>query len=588
MKTNSSWRYFAFQSLLLILGLAVIGQMLRIQNSKEAKYFTQMGELYAGDWSILEPKRGDIYDRWGYPLATSKEVFEVGADIQTVSEMGNAQVIAEALSKVTGADYTTTLGKLSVSPEKVRYVILDNFISTEQKAELEQLKSLMAEQSGKRSKGASVTLAGLTFTPHLMRYYPEKELASNILGFVNHYDQVFYGVEQKQNELLGGTKKKVWVPRDPNMAEQLPEIRPGASIILTIDREIQRNVEDILDKALSSTGSEAGTIVVMDPETGEILAMATTPRMDLNQYENFLEIYPNPTPFNRAVSKDYEPGSVFKVLTMAAALDNGTVEPNTSFLDTGVFTIAGTNIYNWDRGAWGPQTMVGCLQHSLNVCLAWVSSEMGATKFYEYMERFNIGHATGIDLAGEVSGRLKIPGDADWYPIDLGTNAYGQGLSATPVQMVMAISALANDGKMVTPHVIRAVIDNGRQFNTAVQVAGTPIKAETAHTITEMLATSLETESSEALVEGYRVAGKTGTGEIPSVLGYVTGDTNASFVGWGPVEDPKFLVYVWLEKPQTSRWGSVVASPVFREVVQSIVISLNIPPDAVRNELVQR
>jgi cell division protein FtsI/penicillin-binding protein 2 len=226
------------------------------------------------------------------------------------------------------------------------------------------------------------------------------------------------------------------------------------------------------------------------------------------------------------------------------------------------------------------------MANSLNVCLAWVATEMGPEAFYSYMQRFGVGHPTGIDLAGEVAGRLKLPGDEDWYPVDLATNSFGQGVSVTPMQMMMAASALANDGQMVYPHVLYATIQDGRQHTMATQVVGNPISAATANTITEMLAVALETESSRGLVPGYRVAGKTGTAQIPTPDGTYDPDlTNASFIGWGPVDDPQFLVYVWLEKPLTWPWGSVVAAPVFRQVVEKLVVLMGIPPDSIRLQL---
>jgi cell division protein FtsI/penicillin-binding protein 2 len=205
---------------------------------------------------------------------------------------------------------------------------------------------------------------------------------------------------------------------------------------------------------------------------------------------------------------------------------------------------------------------------------------MGNDRFYSYMQRFNLGHVTGVDLAGEVPGRLKLPGDTDWGPVDLGTNAFGQGVAITPLQMVMAASALANNGQMIYPHVLLAQVRDGQQSNMGTQVVGTPIKAETARTITAMLANALVEESSDALLEGYTIAGKTGTAQIPIPTGYDPNDINASFIGWGPVADPRFVVYVWLEKPQTNRAAAVVAAPVFRQVIEKLVVLMGIPPDA--------
>jgi cell division protein FtsI/penicillin-binding protein 2 len=198
------------------------------------------------------------------------------------------------------------------------------------------------------------------------------------------------------------------------------------------------------------------------------------------------------------------------------------------------------------------------------------------------MEAFGFGHRTGVDLAGEATGRLKLPGDGDWYPADLGTNTFGQGIAVTPLQMMMAVSALANDGEMVVPHLVKALIDGGHQYEFHAQYAGAPISPEAAHTISDMLAISLEEEASVALVPGYRVAGKTGTGEIPTEFGYTNAITNTSFVGWGPVDNPRFLVYVWLEEPSASIWGSQTAAPLFSQIVQRLVVLMNLPPDSVR------
>jgi cell division protein FtsI/penicillin-binding protein 2 len=438
-------------------------------------------------------------------------------------------------------------------------------------------------QESTKDKPRDQTLEGLNSKPHLVRTYPEGSLAANIIGFVTEEGIGYYGVEEKYNNLLAGLPVNVWVSADPNRAEELPNIPPGATLVLTLDREVQYSVEEILDTAVLNTGAASGTVVVMDPKTGEILALAVTPHMNLNEYWGYKETFPGETPFDRAISQAYEPGSVYKILTMAAALDNGVVKPEDTYFDSGIILIGGVAIRNWNNTVWGQQDMIGCLQHSINACLVHVASLLGNDSFYSYMQKFGIGHTTGIDLAGEATGHLKLPGDSDWYPVDLGTNAFGQGVSVTPIQMVMAASAIANDGKMVYPHLVHAMVQDGRQQNISPQVAGTPISAATAHTLSDMLSISLEKESSNALVAGYRIAGKTGTAQIPTPYGvYDSSATNASFVGWGPLDDPKFLVYVWLEKPQTSIWGSEVAAPVFKHVVEKLVVLMGIPPDSVR------
>ena len=419
-----------------------------------------------------------------------------------------------------------------------------------------------------------------------MRSYPEKSLASNALGFVTLENRGYFGVEEKYNNLLAGVPVTVWVPEDPNLAGELPSIPKGSDLILTIDREIQAMVEAELKKGIEDTGSAAGTIIVMDPHSGEILAIASSPQMDLNNFSDYGAVYHNASEFNRAVSMQYEPGSVFKVLTMAAAIDSGTVVPSSTYLDTGFYEIGGGYVYNWDQGAWGPQDMVGCLQHSLNVCMARLADLMGEETFYTYMRRFGIGHPTGIDLSMEANGRLKVPGDEDWYKIDLGTNSFGQGVAVSPIQMMAAASALANDGKMVYPHLLYGMVSNGNQYNTPAQNLGTPISPQTARTVSEMLATAMEGGESVARVNGYRIAGKTGTAQIPGPNGlYDPKQTNASFLGWGPVDDPKFMVYVWMERPQSADWASYVASPIFHDVVSKLVVLMDIPPDEKRQQL---
>lgn len=582
------WRYYTVGAILAALAILIVAQAIRIQVGPQAETLRERAKSGEVEWRTIYPARGDIYDRWGHILASNKLVYEVGVELRDVS---NPETIALTVSQFLGVDYNDAFSAASRpysnDPEKPSiYARLADNVTEEQKLQLEKLQDQLSQQTPSKDKNVKQpSLDGMVFTAHLARTYPEKQLASNVLGFVNYDGQGVFGVEAKFNDLLAGTPQTVQVPLDPNRAEELPKIPPGASLVLTLDRDIQVNMEQILDQAITDTGSTGGTLLVMDPRSGEMLAMATTPRMDLNKFWDYQKIFTGSTPFNKAVMETYEPGSIFKVLTMASALDSGAVQPDTPFLDTGTFEIGGVYIHNWNSGAWGPQDMLGCMQHSLNVCLAWVASQVGPTRYYQYLQNFGIGHLTGTDMYGEVPGRLKEPGDSDWYDADLGTNAFGQGVSVTPIQMIMSVSAVANDGKMVAPHVVRSMVVNGRQYDTPVQVVGMPISADTAHTLTDLLARSLEQEASNALIDGYRVAGKTGTAEIPTPYGYTSSQTNASFIGWGPVDDPRFIVYVWLEKPTASPWGSVVAAPVFKQAVERLVLLMNLPPDNVRQQL---
>jgi len=216
--------------------------------------------------------------------------------------------------------------------------------------------------------------------------------------------------------------------------------------------------------------------------------------------------------------------------------------------------------------------------------MARLADLMGQDTYYTYMRRFGLGHPTGIDLAGESSGRLKTPGDEDWYQIDLGTNAFGQGVALTPIQLMTAASALANDGKMVYPHLLYGMVSNGHQYDTPTQILGTPISPQSARTVSEMLAAAMERNQSLARLDGYRLAGKTGTAQIPENGVYQPDAINASFIGWGPLDDPQFMIYVWLERPEAD-WASYVATPVFHTVAEKLVVLMKIPPDAVRQQL---
>jgi cell division protein FtsI/penicillin-binding protein 2 len=571
---------YAVRSLIIVIGLAFVGlavvvQMIRIQNSEQAKVFISQGDRYSGEFSMVYPERGEIYDRGGHLLAGNRTVYEVGVSL---SEMTSPETLASVLGTYLGLSYDEVYNKLTASPESWEYVVIQDYVGAETVSSLQGLIK-------QKEDASDLSLSGLGFKPHYQRSYPENSLASNLLGFVTRDGRGYFGIEEKYNDLLAGNPVQVWVPRDPNKAMEIPKVPNGTTLVLTVNRDLQAKVENILDDALVNYGAENGTIIVMDPRTGEILAMASTPRINLNNYGDYFSTYDNGSQYNRAIGMAYEAGSVVKVLTMAAALDTGTVTPSTTFIDTGSIQVGGITIQNWNRDSWGQQDMIGCLQHSLNVCLAWIATQMGPQSFYGYMERFGLGHPTGIDLSGEAMGRLKVPGDSDWYNVDLGTNAFGQGVTVTPLQMLMAVSSVANNGHMVTPHVLYSMLRDGHQYNVPSQYAGSPISVETAHTLNEMLAISLEKESSQALLPGYRLAGKTGTAQIPTDFGYDATHTNVSFIGWGPVDDPQFMVYVWLQKPSASIWSSETAAPVFSEVAEQTVVLLNIPPDVVRLQM---
>lgn len=605
-KITYNWRFITIALLFSLFGLAIIAQMVRIQLTVNGGDLPSPSLL--GQWETAASRRGLILDRNGHLLAGNQTAYAVDVNFSEFNQSGEIEevnMLADLAIEVFGINNQYLLEFLREEPRPLtKNITVERFASQEDLlnflALVENLYAGIPRElvDGEPSEGIAISLEErievidcshlirVSCTPHLIRSYPEKKLASNIIGFVmRDTKQGQLGIEEKYDSTLFGNDRTLWALWDPHKADQAPDPDDGANIILTIDSVLQADIENILDKTIQKTGALAGTVIVMDPQTGEILAMASSPRADINQYwsDDYLDIINNhENVFNYAI-RSYEPGSVVKVLTMAAALDAGVVEPNTEFIDEGQIEIGGVTIKNWNEKAWGPQNMTSCMQNSLNVCLAWVATELESEQFYNYFQDFGFGQMTGIELSGEAPGLVKSYWSPDYTRSELGTNAFGQGIEITPIQMVKAISAVANKGEMVAPRIIHSIVDDGYRYTPPKTVVGHPITAETAQTLTDMLQESLQNESSLALVPGYSLAGKTGTAEIyvPG-QGYKSTATNTSFVGWGPTDDPQFLVYVWISKPSASIWGSEIAAPVFRKVVEKLVIHLGIPPDAVR------
>ncbi len=588
-------RIYLIAGLFLFITVLIFSRVIYIQVALQ-DLGKAIGERSSIKNKEFEAVRGNIYDRWGNVLAGNVEVFEIGVDLVNLINATDTekQQLAAFLANVTDQNYTDVLERVII-PYNKEEAVFSTIITNAPKEMVDEIVAAREDNN---------LYYAISWSGRLTRKYPEGELAANLLGF--YADQGFYGVEGYFDNILTTSNVKTDLIMDPFGEWTIPEIPQGDSIVLTIDREIQARIEDIVDRAVQNNGAESGTIIVMDPNNGEILAMATTPRPDLNlspaeflaQFSSTGDLNKIDISYNRAIMQTYEPGSVFKVITMASAIDSGVLTPDSEFIDQGSIDVHGAIVHNWDYGAWGPQTMTTCMQHSLNVCLAYVAETLGTSSFYNYLYAFNIDRKTNIDLDGEQSYPLLSPQNPapfgsdytapKWDERMLAYHSFGQGVAVTPIRMISSISALANDGRIMAPHIQKAIIQDGKIRYYTPKIVSTPIKPETAATMTEMLAISLEGESSDALVDGYRVAGKTGTAEIPTETGYYESLTNASFVGWGPTDDPQFIVYIWLEKPTSNIWSSVVAAPVFREVVENLVILMDIPPDAVRSQMVNQ
>ncbi len=580
-----SWRFTIIAILATLAAGVIIVKFIYIQNMEVAQAILEDSKAYEVETKLVYPNRGNIYDARGRLLAGNEITYEVGLDLVTIRQ---PETVAQALTDILGLDYEQMLTLAQTKPGNGNpyYRQVHGFATHEQFLQYQALVQKYKDMKLGR-KETRPSLVGLEWVAHNKRSYPETTTASNIIGFYKYLDRTegtgYYGVEETYNTLLAGTPQIVDIVMNPQVLSMLEDIPSGADLELTFVREIQAMAEEELDAAIEWSGAKGGSILIYNPKNGEIIAMANTPRLDLNEYWNYGELFPSPEPFNPTISKPYEPGSVFKTITVAIALDSGAIAYDQIYDDPGTYTIGGHTIRNWDYGAYGEVSITDCMRHSLNTCMVWMAEEIGPDTFYAYLKAFGFDQKTGIDLGGETHFPLKVPGKGGWAEVDLATNAFGQGLSVTPIQMAMAVGALANEGKMYVPHVVKAVIIDGKRYEVDPVLAGTPVTADTARKVTEMLTETLMDESYEkAYIDGYTFAGKTGTGQIASDGGYTNPLTNTSFVGWGPSEDPQFVVYVWMQEPTLDIWGSQIAAPIFSRVVEKLVILLEIPPDNVR------
>jgi cell division protein FtsI/penicillin-binding protein 2 len=359
----------------------------------------------------------------------------------------------------------------------------------------------------------------------------------------------------------------------------------GSDLVLTIDRDVQFLAETTLRQAVESTGATGGTIIIMNPRNGDILAMTSLPTFDPNNLPldnpNILQ--------NPAIQAIYEPGSVFKVLTVAAGLEAGVITPNWTYNDQASFNVGSRQVWNWDRQAHGETSLQTMLVDSLNVGAATIAvNELGKDEFYRGIIRFGIGARTRVDLEGEEQGILKVPDiSPDWSESDLGTNSFGQGVSVTPLQMLTAVNAIANKGVMMRPRVVQQIVNGVEVTNLEPVPLQKAISEQTAKIVTDMMvAVVRDGVDGNAAMPGYSIAGKTGTAEIPLVTGgYSSTQFIMTFVGFLPADDPQVSVLIKLDKPTSGNFASQTAAPVFRQLVERLVIMLEIPTDEIRRQL---
>lgn len=425
---------------------------------------------------------------------------------------------------------------------------------------------------------------GIMLSSEDWRDYPEGELASHVIGFVNNEGVGQYGIEGKLDEKLKGKEGEVTMERDtsgrPITVGDKKEnpASNGQDVVLTIDRVIQDSAERELKATIEKFKAPSGSIIVMNPENGEIWAMANYPTFDANKFSEVkdFDIFKN-----ASIAHIYEPGSIFKIITMSAGIDTGKVFPTTTYVDPGEIKIGSYTIKNSDGKAHGKKTMTEVLEESLNTGSYFVKEEMGNEAFYNYVNKFGFGKKTDIELDGEVESPLKP--FKSWKDINFATATFGQGIAVTPLQFITAAGAIANGGRLVKPHVAAEyVMPDGSKIPVQKEVKDTVLKKESANIVGAMMVSVVEKGHGKAAkIPGFRVAGKTGTAEIPKKdgKGYEEGKNIGSFVLFVPAESAKFIILVKIDEPKGVQWAESTAAPVAGSLAKKILDYMEIPPN---------
>ncbi len=502
----------------------------------------------------VEPKRGNIYDVNGVEIAISGTAETV---VAVPAEIKNPQETAYQLSLVLNSSEEEIYKRLT---KVAASVYVERKVSDEQAARIKKLD-----------------LPGISFVEESKRYYPKGELAAHVLGFAGMDSQGLDGIENKLEHYLHGVPGRVAVEKD-GMNKQMPDgtkryypPQDGYNVYLTIDTVIQYIVERELEAALTKIDARGGTVIVMNPETGEILALANRPAYDPNNFQRYSQKLWR----NIAISDTYEPGSTFKVITTVAALEEGVVTPNDHFFCKGSIVVAGETIHCWKDGGHGSQTFAEVVKNSCNPGFVQVGQRLGAEALYKYIDSFGFDNRTGITLPGEASA-IKYNVE-DVGPVELATTAFGHSISVTPIQLITAISAVANDGLLLRPQLIKKVVDNEDNIvqDFKVEPIRQVISKETASLGRQLLGNVVaEGTGQSAQVEGYEIGGKTGTAQAYGAQIY-----DSSFVGMVPVDDPKLVILVVIHDITSGVYfGSQTAAPIFQKIAQSALHHLKIPP----------
>ncbi|MBN2247830.1 MAG: penicillin-binding protein 2 [Coriobacteriia bacterium] len=532
------------------------GRLVYVQVVQGPEYAEAAAQQRMRDITI-NPERGFIYDREGEVLAESMEARTIYAVPGAVEDKaGAAAAIANAIGG-SAVDYEEKLSRDS------------NFVYIARKVDVGQAESLR-----------SLEIAGLGFLEDSRRVYPSNELACQVLGFVGVDDEGLSGLELYYEDLLGGSPGRLIGERDtsgrpiPGGVTYEEEAVDGEDIVLTIDKDIQYQAQVALAEAVQKWGAKAGSVIVMDPRNGEILAMASYPQFNPNRFGEADEDAFR----NRAIVDTYEPGSTIKSLTAAAVIDAGLHDPASVFELPPTIDIGGRTIHESHDRAAVSWTLTDIVTQSSNVGAVKLGLSLGEEALYDYFSRFGLTEKTGVDYPGEVKGWLGAPDQ--WSPSSLATITFGQGVSVTPLQLTRALAAIANGGDLITPHFLKEAAVETEKAPTLVTKRA--ISEETARQMRIVLTDVVhEGTGAAAAVPGYEVAGKTGTAQKARTdgrAGYAEGKYVASFSGFLPADDPRIVIVVNIDEPSNSIYGGTVAAPTFSRIAAYCVDHLKIPP----------
>ncbi|MDO8573318.1 MAG: penicillin-binding protein 2 [Candidatus Daviesbacteria bacterium] len=559
-------RIFLIKAFFIFFLSAIIIRLFYWQVIKAEYLQSQAEKQYFRDVEI-EAVRGSILFSDGSVLASSNPSFDLYGlpkEIDPDQKIKVSYTLAKILLEKP-EDIDALAGELVNKLEQDLYwVPLKKKISIDQKKEIEKLN-----------------IEGIGFNQASSRFYPEGSSSAHLLGFVNSDGKGNFGLEGAYDGELRGIAGTVRSEKD---AMGLPimignfftnEARDGKDLVLNIDRTAQFIVENSLKKGMEKFGAKSGSVIVMDPKTGGILALVAYPAYDQLKYFDYpKEFYRDPV-----VADQYEPGSTFKVLVMSAALNEDAVSPDTKCdACSGPVSLGGFVIRTWNNKYQPGITMKEVIIHSDNTGMVFMAKKLGLDKFYSYIQSFGFGGPADIDLQDESSPEIRPK--VEWREIDMATASFGQGIAVTPIQMVRAVSAIANGGNLMEPHIVAKIKDeNGRVFEIKPKVIRKVIKDTTAAEVKEMMVAAVEEGEAKYLkLAGFKIAGKTGTAQIPVAGHYDKDKTIASFVGFAPADNPKFVMLVRYDEPSSSIFGAETAAPTFFEIARQLLLYYKIAP----------